>query len=90
VIVRRRVRVAGSVQGVFFRASCAREARAHGVGGWVRNAPDGTVEAVFEGEDAAVEAMTAWCRHGPPHARVDVVDVVIEAPEGLSGFVISG
>jgi acylphosphatase len=62
----------------------------HGVGGWVRNAPDGSVEAVFEGEDAAVEAMTAWCRHGPPQARVDAVDVVSEAPEGLSGFVISG
>ncbi len=88
--LRRRVRVSGSVQGVFFRATCAREARAHGVEGWVRNAPDGTVEAVFEGEDAAVEAMTAWCRHGPPHARVDAVDVVSEAPEGLSGFVISG
>ena len=87
---RRRVRVAGRVQGVFFRASCAREARSLALSGWVRNVSDGSVEVVVEGQDAAVEAMTAWCRHGPPHARVDAVDAVSEAPEGVSGFVISG
>ena len=52
---RAHVFVAGRVQGVFFRASCAQEARSLGVAGWVRNAPDGRVEAVFEGPDAAVE-----------------------------------
>jgi acylphosphatase len=81
--------VTGAVQGVFFRVSCAREARERGIDGWVRNAADGTVEAVFEGEAAGVEAMTAWCRHGPPGAWVDGVDVAEETPEGLHGFVIS-
>ena len=87
---RRRIRVSGRVQGVFFRASCAREASRLGVHGWVRNSSDASVEAVFEGEPAAVEAMTAWCRHGPPTARVDLVDIVVEQPQGLTGFVISG
>jgi acylphosphatase len=89
VTTRRRVRVRGSVQGVFFRVTCAREAAARGVHGWVRNASDGSVEAVFEGADAAVEEMTAWCRHGPVGARIDTVDVSDETPEGLDGFVIS-
>ena len=88
--IRRRVQVRGSVQGVFFRVSCAREATERGIDGWVRNAPDGSVEAVFEGESAGVEAMTAWCRQGPPGARVDRVEVAEESPEGLRGFVISG
>lgn len=87
---RRRIRVSGRVQGVFFRASCAREATRLGVHGWVRNSSDASVEAVFEGEPAAVEAMTAWCREGPPMARVEHVDVFDEAPQGLTGFVISG
>jgi acylphosphatase len=90
VTARRRVRVSGRVQGVFFRASCAREARSLALNGWVRNASDGSVEIVFEGQDAAVEAMTAWCQHGPPAARVEHVDVVDEAPQGLTGFGISG
>ena len=88
--VRRRVRVWGAVHGVFFRASCAREAERRGVAGWVRNVPDGTVEAVFEGEPAAVEALTAWCRRGPDAARVDGVEVADEPPEGLQGFRITG
>jgi acylphosphatase len=82
--------VAGRVQGVFFRASCAEEARALGVAGWVRNAPDGRVEAVFEGPDATVKAMVDWCRRGPAHARVDGVEVEREAPAGDAGFHISG
>jgi acylphosphatase len=77
------------VQGVFFRATCAREAAATGVAGWVRNAGDGSVEAVFEGDAAAVEAMTAWCRRGPSGAFVESVDVFDEAPEGLPGFAIT-
>jgi acylphosphatase len=77
------------VQGVFFRVTCAREAALHGVAGWVRNLPDGSVEAVFEGEAPGVEAMTGWCRHGPRGAHVDRVDVFEEPPEGLSGFAIT-
>jgi acylphosphatase len=90
VIVRRRVRVWGSVQGVFFRATCAREATLRGVAGWVRNLPDGSVEAVFEGELPAVEAMTGWCRRGPAGAHVDGVESSDEPPEGLDGFRITG
>ena len=82
--------VAGRVQGVFFRASCAQEARALGVAGWVRNASDGRVEAVFEGPEAAVEAMVDWCRKGPGHARVDAVEVEREPPAGDAGFHVSG
>jgi acylphosphatase len=85
-----RVFVAGRVQGVFLRASCAEEARALGVAGWVRNAPDGRVEAVFEGQETAVEAMIDWCRRGPAHARVDAVEIEDEEPEGDAGFRVSG
>ena len=88
--VRRRVRIWGSVQGVFFRATCAREASRGGLAGWVRNLPDGGVEAVFEGEAPAVEAMAAWCRRGPDGARVDGVESTDEPPEGLHGFRITG
>ena len=89
-IVRRRVRVWGSVQGVFFRATCAREAERRGLTGWVRNVADGSVEAAFEGEVDAVEAMTTWCRRGPDGARVDGVEAADEPPEGLADFRISG
>jgi acylphosphatase len=83
---RRRIRVHGRVQGVFFRDSTRRKAQTVGVSGWVRNCPDGTVEAVFEGDDDAVRRMVDWVREGPGHAEVDRVDVVEEQPEGLSGF----
>jgi acylphosphatase len=84
----RRVHVAvtGHVQGVFFRATCARRASDLELGGWVRNAPDGSVEAVFEGPAEAVESMLAWCREGPPGARVEEVRVTEEAPTGELGF----
>jgi len=85
-MVRRRVLVQGRVQGVFFRGATERRARALGVAGWVRNRPDGSVEAVFEGARHAVEAALAFCREGPPGAHVDRVDVSVEAPEGLGGF----
>lgn len=74
------------MQGVFFRDTTRREAEAHGVAGWVRNRPDGTVEAVFEGEPDAVEAMLAFCHRGPPSADVGRVEVSDEDPEGLTGF----
>ena len=84
--MRVRAIVHGRVQGVFFRDTTRREASAQGVAGWVRNRPDGTVEAVFEGDRDAVEAMVAFCRQGPPSAAVEHVDVSEEEPEGLAGF----
>jgi acylphosphatase len=86
MVVRYRVVVAGRVQGVWFRESCRREAVARGVAGSVRNRMDGTVEAVFEGQEAAVAEMVAWCRLGPPRADVTGVDVTGEPPEGAIGF----
>jgi acylphosphatase len=88
VIVRRRVVVHGFVQGVFFRDTVRREALRRGAAGWVRNNRDGTVEAVFEGDPESVEALVAVCYKGPRGARVDRVEVVEEAPEGLSGFAV--
>lgn len=85
-MVRQRVVVHGRVQGVFFRDTCCQQAATHDVAGWVRNNSDGTVEAVFEGDSAAVEAMTAWCRDGPPYALVDHLDVAQEQPAGARGF----
>jgi acylphosphatase len=74
------------VQGVFFRDSTRREARSAGVSGWVTNRSDGAVEAVFEGDDDAVERMVSFVRRGPGHADVDDVEVREEEPEGLTDF----
>lgn len=87
-MVSKRVVVSGRVQGVFFRDSCRAEAERHGVAGWVRNRGDGSVEAHFEGEPGAVQAMVDWVRQGPRHARVDHVDAYEASPEGASGFVV--
>ena len=84
--LRRRVQVYGRVQGVWFRGATERRARVLGLAGWVRNRPDGSVEAVFEGSRSAVDAALAFCREGPPGARVERVEVSEEAPEGLAGF----
>lgn len=84
--VRRRITAEGRVQGVFFRDSTRKEAERRGVAGWVRNTGDGTVEAVFEGEPDAVDALVELCRGGPGHASVERLDVAEEEPEGLSGF----
>lgn len=88
-MIRRRchVWVSGLVQGVWFRQTCAEVAREERVGGWVRNLPDGRVEAVFEGASEAVESMLAWCRIGPPYAEVEEVEVRLEQPEGITTFV---
>ena len=83
---RARVLISGKVQGVFFRASAEEEARSRGLAGWIRNTPAGEVEAVFEGEKVAVEAMIAWCHHGPPAAQVRSVGVTWETPRGERGF----
>jgi len=84
--VRRRVVVHGLVQGVFFRDTVRRHAQSRGVAGWVRNNPDGTVEAAFEGEPETVERLVAFVHEGPRGAIVERVDVTDEADEGLSGF----
>lgn len=57
-----------------------------GVAGWVRNRPDGAVEAVFEGDPQAVDQLVEFCRRGPSRAEVTSVEVVEEEPEGLAGF----
>jgi acylphosphatase len=85
-VVRVRVRVTGRVQGVWFRDSCQDEARALGVRGFVRNRADGSVEAEFEGPEAAVERMVAWCHTGPPRARIDAVNTERIATVGEPGF----
>ena len=85
-VIRKRLRVRGRVQGVFFRGATERQARALGVAGWVRNRADGSVEAVFEGAPERVAAAVAFCREGPRDARVDSVECSDETPEGLRGF----
>jgi acylphosphatase len=85
---RARVVVSGSVQGVFFRTETRDRARSLGIAGWVRNVPDGTVEAAFEGDDERVDSMVEWCRRGPQGARVDHVEVEWAEPEGEVGFSI--
>lgn len=87
-VVRAHVWVSGRVQGVFFRSCTEDEARARGVAGWVRNARDGRVEAVFEADRAAVEAMVRWCHRGSPGAAVSGVEVAWEGPQGETGFAV--
>jgi acylphosphatase len=84
--IRRRIVVRGRVQGVFFRDTCRREARSRGVSGWILNAADGSVEAAFEGERPAVEAMIEWSRRGPRGADVTAVEVIEEPPQGEARF----
>ncbi len=76
----------GRVQGVFFRDSTRRAAESRGVGGWVRNRADGTVEAWFEGEPGAVDAMVRWAHSGPSRAEVESVDAQDVEPQGMGGF----
>ncbi|HEY6149862.1 MAG TPA: acylphosphatase [Gaiellaceae bacterium] len=81
-----RVRIRGRVQGVFFRAEARARAESLGVAGWVRNAEDGSVEAVFQGDEERVSSMVEWCRRGPGGAEVDDVEVQSEEPIGETGF----
>jgi acylphosphatase len=83
---RAHVTVSGDVQGVFFRYETRERARARGLAGWVRNLPDGRVEAVFEGPKETVEAMVDWCQEGPRGARVTDLEALTEEPEGLDRF----
>ena len=87
-LVRYRVLVSGRVQGVFFRDTCRRLAVENDVTGWVRNLPDGRVEAVFEGSPKSVARLVDWARHGPRLALVDDIGIHQETPEGLATFQI--
>lgn len=88
--VRAHVWVQGSVQGVNFRAVCRKHALQANVVGWVRNAPDGRVEAVFEGSRQNVEHMIDWCGNGPRLARVKHVEVDWESPTNSeSDFIVT-
>ncbi len=87
-MIRKRVVVSGKVQDVFFRDTTETEATAAGVAGWVRNLPDGRVEAVFEGAEDAVARLVDWCRQGPGAAEVRDLESYDEAPESLSGFTV--
>jgi acylphosphatase len=86
VIVRRRVRVTGRVQGVWYRASAARDAEARGVSGFARNEADGSVLLELEGPPHAVDAVIAWAKVGPPRAEVTGVEVSDVEPQGTRGF----
>jgi len=89
MIVRAHVYISGRVQGVFFRASTWEEAKRLGLRGYVRNLPDGRVEAVFEGDEEKVRKAIEWCRHGPPLAIVEKVEVEWEEPKGdFDDFVV--
>ncbi len=86
--VRRRVVVHGHVQGVFFRDTARRLAECHAVAGWIRNNPDGTVEAVFEGGPDDVDLLVQFCRTGPRGAVVDRIAVEEEEPDAVAGFAV--
>jgi acylphosphatase len=83
--LRARLHVRGRVQGVWYRQSTADEANRLGLAGWVRNRADGSVEVAAEGARQAVEALVAWCRRGPPAARVEAVEVEWEGAAGEDG-----
>ena len=84
---RAHVYVSGDVQGVFFRDSTRQKAEQLGLSGWVKNLPDGRVEALFEGPRQKVREIVSWCEQGPPHAAVENVEVELDtAREDLAGF----
>jgi acylphosphatase len=84
---RAHVRISGQVQGVFFRDSTREKAQELGLSGYVKNTPDGDVEALFEGPTEGVEEMVLWCGQGPPHASVENVETKDEPPgDDLTGF----
>ena len=80
------VLVSGRVQGVFYRAWAEGTSKELGLKGWVRNLPDGRVEAVFEGGKSSVEKMVGLCEKGPAHAKVEKVEMKEERPSGFQGF----
>jgi acylphosphatase len=87
-VKRAHVRIRGHVQGVFFRSEARERAESLRVGGWIRNCPDGSVEAVFEGDDDRVDSLVRWCGRGPRGAVVEDVAVEWEEPSGERAFVV--
>lgn len=85
-LTRMHVLVSGKVQGVWFRESTRENAERLGVTGWVRNLPDGQVEAVFTGPAAAVDELVAWCHRGPPSAQVARVEATPQSGPAEAGF----
>lgn len=82
-MIRRHLYISGRVQGVYYRHSTAQQAaQIGGLSGWVRNLPDGRVEALIEGPEQAVEQLIAWCHQGPPLAQVKHIDIQAEPPSG--------
>lgn len=84
----KRLQIFGRVQGVYYRLSTQQEAERLGVSGWVRNRPDGSVEAELHGSATAVQALIAWCQHGPPGANVERVEIEACPPANHTGFQI--
>jgi len=76
------IKVFGRVQGVFYRYSAMNKATEFGLGGWVKNIQDGSVELMCEGDEKDIEKMIAWCNHGPPGAFVEKADVIWENYSG--------
>ena len=87
-IVRAHLYISGHVQGVFFRANTRDAATDRNLAGWVKNLPDGRVEAVIEGESAGVNSLIDWAQRGSPASTVTDVSVTYESPKCLSGFEI--
>lgn len=85
-LYRAHVYISGRVQGVGYRMTTVQKAKQVGVQGWVKNLPDGRVEAVFEGEQEVVRRIVQWCHQGPSSAQVEAVAVNCESPQGLHGF----
>lgn len=85
-IIAVRVLIYGQIRGVFYRASTQEQAQVKSVNGWVRNLPDGRVEAFFQGTAETVEEMIQWCHQGPPGARVTKVVVDYQSAQNLRGF----
>jgi len=85
-LVRAHLFITGRVQGVFFRACTRDEAQKRKLTGWVKNLYDGRVEAVFEGEEEAVQSMVSWCHRGPSHAVV--TDVSVEIGEARGEYIV--
>ena len=88
--IRAHVFIRGKVQGVYFRQNTKQAATRRGVTGWVRNLPDGRVEAIFEGYNADVNEVIEWCHVGPAKSKVEDVDVIFEKYTGeLANFTIN-
>jgi acylphosphatase len=88
MIVHKNIRVKGNVQGVFYRASTVDVAKSLGLKGYVRNEPDGSVFIEAEGEEEIVKKLIEWARNGPPHARVDNLEIIDSLLSNFTSFEI--